>query len=217
MRPHNVLPSLRQKLSVIQVALLFLLTVLCGIGLASGIAQSIEHEEREIEDKIPKHLPIKVKVKNVEKVKNLKNAEWLRDVEIEVKNTGNKPIYYLRISLFFIDVEAWPGERYGFPLRYGRPELIDFAETLKPEDIPIKPGDSYTFRVPVTFVKGWEHFKKKESKSHPKKIGIDFHVLNYGDGTGFNTTGGLPVPSKSSVELRRYGRVPWLRAGKDGS
>jgi uncharacterized ubiquitin-like protein YukD len=50
-------------------------------------------QEREIDNQIPKHLPIKVTIKNLEKVKKLDNEEWMRDLEIEIKNTGEKPIY----------------------------------------------------------------------------------------------------------------------------
>jgi hypothetical protein len=60
-------------------------------------AQELEKEERQLEDAIPKHVPIKVKIKaEKEKAfKDLHNEKWLRDLEIEVTNTGTKPIYFL--------------------------------------------------------------------------------------------------------------------------
>lgn len=47
----------------------------CAVGIISGTAQGPQKEEREIQDKIPPHVPIKVKVKNEEKVKDLKNEK----------------------------------------------------------------------------------------------------------------------------------------------
>src|SRR5678815_3765021 len=40
---------------------------------------------------IPKHIPIKVKVKNIN------NDKWAHDLEVEVTNKSDKPIYYLSL------------------------------------------------------------------------------------------------------------------------
>lgn len=205
MHPQTRLASCRRKLTL-QLALLASLAALCGVGLVSGSAQSSK-EEREIVDKIPTHLPIKVKVRNLEKVKDLKNDQWMRDVEIEIKNTGTKPIYFLRLDIFFIDVERNPGEQIGYFFRYGRPELIDFAKRPTPEDVPIKPGETHVFKMPESYAKGWSNYKTREKKPHPKKVGLRFHELGFGDGTGFRTTGGLPVPNKSSCVEEKEGKT----------
>jgi hypothetical protein len=140
------------------------------------------------ENRVPKHLPIKVKVKNHN------NEKWYEDVEVEVTNTGDKPIYYLRLALFFVDVKVEGGMGIGFPLRYGRRELIQIENRATPEDVPIQPGETYVFKSISGLVKGWEGFRAKHNMRHPKKIGIRFEILNFGDNTGFVTTGGLPVP-----------------------
>jgi hypothetical protein len=173
----------------------------------SSTAQSTQKEEREIEDKVPKHLPLKIKVRNLEKVKDLKNDHWIRDVEIEAQNIGDKPIYYLRLSLFFIDVKTDSGTQIGNPLRYGRPELIDINNHATSEDVPIRPGETYIFKVPEGLVKGWEAYKSKNHKSNPKKVGIRFDLLNHGDGTGFITIDGLPVPKQRSACEEKKGAV----------
>jgi hypothetical protein len=175
--------------------------LLCGVGIVTSTAQSTQKEERELEDKIPKHLPIKVKVKN------LNNEKWARDVEVEVTNTGDKPIYHLSLSLFFVDVKMENGDQIGFPLRYGRPEMVDVNVRAIPEDVPIQPGETYVFKATKGLALGWEKFKTKHNKPHPKKVGLRFDALNFGDGTGFLTTGGLPVSnsqtSKSSCSEQR--------------
>jgi hypothetical protein len=174
---------------------------LCAVGIVSSTAQSTQKEERELEDRIPKHLPIKVKVKN------LNSEKWARDVEVEVTNTGDKPIYHLSLSLFFVDVKMENGDQIGFPLRYGRPEMVDVNVRAIPEDVPIKPGEAYVFKATKGLALGWEKFKTKHNKPHPKKVGLRFDALNFGDGTGFLTTGGLPVSnsqtSKSSCGEQR--------------
>ena len=210
----------RRQSTLAPFLLLALFGTLCVVGVVSGTGQSDRKEEREVQDKIPAHLPIKIKIKNAEKVKDLKNDGWIRDLELEVKNTGTKPIYYLRVSLFFVDVEFSPGERYGFALVYGRPELVDFAERITPQDVPLMPGETHVFRISESLVKGWNHHRARTNKPQPKKLGVDFHELNFGDGTGFATTGGLPVPNLPKSLPSRASRAAQPRvpsaAGKVG-
>lgn len=176
-----------RKAAGLQIALLAFFLILCGVCIVSSTAQTPENE-RELEDKIPKHLPIQVKVKN------LNNKKWTSDLEVEVKNTGGKPIYFLMFSLFFVDVKMENGDDIGFPFRYGRPELYIIENKASPEDVPIQPGETYVFKAPKSLADNWEKFRSKRNMSHPKKIGIRFRALNFGDGTGFRTTGGIPVP-----------------------
>jgi biopolymer transport protein ExbD len=72
--------------------IIFLASVLLMTGMfALSIAQSTE--ERELENTLPKHLPIKVKIKKEKEkaFKDLKNDKWLHELEIEVTNIGDKP------------------------------------------------------------------------------------------------------------------------------
>jgi hypothetical protein len=197
--PHQT-PTLTRtrSLPVFQIVLLVLFLLLCAVGIVSSTAQSPSQDniakpstqERELDDGIPKHLPIRVKVKN------LNSGKWTSDLEVEVTNTGNKPIYFLMFSLFFVDVKMENGTDIGFPLRYGRPELYSVENRPTPEDVPIQPGETVFIKAPEGLTKGWEKFRIKHEMPHPKKIGIRFHSLNFGDGTGFHTTGGLPLPKR---------------------
>src|SRR6266853_2267251 len=168
--------------------------------LTLGVAQSTE--ERELKDKTPTHVPIKIKIKaEKEKLfKDLTNEHWLRDLEIEVTNTGDKPIYYLSLTIELPEVISPSGSVIGFPLRYGRHDLMDFRNRATPEDVPIQPGETYVFKVPENMVKGWEGLK---SKQNPKKVELKFHVLHFGDGTGFHTTDGVPVLKKLSSNISK--------------
>jgi hypothetical protein len=167
-------------------------------GIMSGAAQAPPKEEREVEDRIPKHLPIKVKVKNEPKVKDLNNDDWLRDIEVEVTNTSNKPIYFMEISLHLLNVLTDSQKDTGYNLYYGRPELIDFGEAVRPDDVPLKPGETVTLKVPdiENEMVSWKHFRKEGTFRNPKKMYFKFILMNFGDGTGFFGPDGGPIPEK---------------------
>jgi len=180
------------------VLVVFVALLAAIFGIMSGSAQTPEKDEREVVDKIPKHLPIKIKVKKEkeEKVKDLKNEEWLGELEVEVTNTGTKPIYFLDIVLSLPDVFAPNGNNIGWVLSYGRIELIDFSEPLRPDDVPIKPGEVVVLSLPAARVGDWKRARAKGTLTNPKKIEFLFHQINFGDGTGFVGFGGSPIPNR---------------------
>ena len=189
---------------LITLTLLLLFPVLWyEFAPVSGLAQG-SAAERELEDKIPLHLPIKAKVKN------LQNKKWLDDLEIEVRNTGNKPIYYIKLALLLPGVKVG-ADSTGFPLWYGRWDLLDVTNHATAEDVPLKPGESYVFKLPERLVKGWQGHRSKSGQANPKRVVLIFNVLSFGDGTGFATTGGVPIParkvSQNSCEKERKGRA----------
>lgn len=155
---------------------------------------------RVLKDEIPKHLPIKVKIKNAD------SEKWLEDMELEVANMSDKPIYYMRFSFILTDVTI-SGKPVGFPLVYGRNELVDFTVTLNPDDVPIQPKATYTFGLTGKDLHALELFEKKHSLNRNiiKNIRLLFHKINFGDGTGFSTTGGLPFPQRQAKSPKRHG------------
>jgi hypothetical protein len=171
---------------------LILLSLVAVSGLSSGRAQSDEKGEREVEEKIPKHLPIKVKVRKPEKLKDASNEDWLGELEVEVTNTGAKPIYYLNISVSLPDVFAPNGHNFGYPLKYGRSELVAFDEPVRPDDVPLQPGEVVVLKVPAEQAELWRRGREKGDRANPRKIVFRFNYLNFGDGTGF--VGGKPIP-----------------------
>ena len=147
-------------------------------------------------DKIPKHLPIKIKVKKPEKLKDEKNEEWLGELEVEVTNTGTKPIYFLQIFIDLSDVFASNGLNIAFPIEYGRGELISLSEPVRSDDVPVLPGGVIVLKVPAVDVDGWNRGRAKGELTNPKKVEFFFHYINFGDGTGFVGTGGKPLPDR---------------------
>ena len=159
--------------------------------------QTLPKEERQVEDKIPKHVPLKVKLrKEKEKAfKDLDNAQWYRDFELEVTNTSDKPIYFLELWLTLPEVKSEHDVQIAFSLRYGRADFIQFETRPIGTDVPIRPGETYTFTIPETDQQGWRCFKAR-GNADPKKAAIKFIQLSFGDGTGFNGTDALPYPYK---------------------
>jgi hypothetical protein len=181
------------------IALVVFASLLAALfGIMSGAAQTPAKEEREVEDKIPKHLPIKIKIKKEkeEKVKDLKNEDWLGELEVEVTNTGTKPIYFLEIVLDMPDVFSPNGVQIATRLDYGRGELIALDEPLRSDDVPIKPGEVIVLSVPASIAETWKHVRAKGELTNPKKIEFFFYFINFGDGTGFVTRDGKPLPEK---------------------
>ena len=196
MNAHSFRTLLRRRnLAPLTFTLLFLLVAVCGL-VASGAQESSppEKEEREVVDKIPKHLPIKLKVRKPEKVKDLKNEEWLGELEVEVTNTGTKPIYYLLIVLDLPDVYASNGLNIAYPLEYGRGALISISEPVRPDDVPIKPGEVAVLSAPAVRVQNWKRARAKGTLTNPKRVEFFFQHINFGDGTGFVGTDGKPLP-----------------------
>jgi hypothetical protein len=161
--------------------------------------------ERKIAIGIPKHLPLKFEVKN------LNSDRWTYDLEIHVTNTSTKPIYYLD---FFLLVPGYKnpatGNKLGFLLRYGRTELISFAEPIRSDDVPIAPGETHTFKISEGLAKGWEEMSKREGRPEPKLLNIQFSSLNFGDGTGFET----PAAEPMDIHKRRRGGGAALRPSR---
>ena len=208
-----------KKLSHFILVLALLISLLCGVKLISSMAQkggqenisttdwkikrvgpkrqgqrNVEKEsvtsESVIEDQLPGHIPIKVELLN------LKKEGFFRNLEIKVTNTSNKPIYYLELSLLLPDVLSPNGNPIRFPIEYGRDELISFDEPIQSTDVPIRPGESVFFKIPEENLGPFERYasKKQLPLSEIKKVYLIFHLLNFGDKTGFSDTGGSPVP-----------------------
>ncbi|HEX8291366.1 MAG TPA: hypothetical protein VF570_06415, partial [Pyrinomonadaceae bacterium] len=194
MNTHRFRTMLRREMFIPATALI-LLSLVAVSGLSYGRAQSDGKGEREVEEKIPKHLPIKVKVRKPEKLKDASNEDWLGELEVEVTNTGAKPIYYLYISVFLPDVVAPTGHNFGFPLQYGRTRLVAFDEPVGPDDVPLLPGEVVVLKVPAEQAELWRRGREKGDRANPRKIEFIFSNINFGDGTGFVTSDGVPIPN----------------------
>lgn len=119
-------------------------------------------------------------------VRNLQNEHWMRDLEIEVKNISSKPIYRISLGLDLPDIGN-EASHYGLSLRYGEPSSRFATDPVKPDAIPIKPGETYVFRIPESLWKGFENYMARMNfpDSLTRRIIFRFDAVNFGDGTGY--------------------------------
>jgi hypothetical protein len=144
--------------------------------------------KRQLDDRVPAHLPIKVKIKkeNEECFQDLNNEHWPWDFVLEVKNTGDRPIYGLSLLWMLRDVRAPDGNPYGGTLNFGRPEFRTLpVETPKPEDVPIQPGEMYVFKLSKPSAGGLENFTKEDGVPPLTGVVVYFNFISFGDGTGW--------------------------------
>lgn len=122
----------------------------------------------------------------IKEIRNLQSADLLKDLEIEIKNISDKPIYYACIHLRFPDIELAPGRNYGFSLHYGDNRLAQLEERAGPQDSPINPGETYVFKVHEKIWKGFEAFKSRNRlpPSATSKIELVLLEVSFGNGTG---------------------------------
>jgi len=189
--PHRILFPAKQKLA---------LSAVVTIGLAFVWALSVPEASQaqglkpgkisDVVKLIPKHLPLKLEVKNLDK------ETWARDFALEVTNTSNKPIYFLEFWLVMPEVTSENGRKVGFTLRYGRMDFVHFNTMAAPADVPILPGETYVFHIPDELRQGWESQKLAENRPDPTAFELSFTQLSYGDGSGFNGSDAMPYPHK---------------------
>ncbi|HYJ86361.1 MAG TPA: hypothetical protein VEW46_09915 [Pyrinomonadaceae bacterium] len=186
------------RLTATGITILVLSTLSNFIGTASsqspeqepaapGIETVPPGQEKKLLSNIPSHLPLKVKIRN------LNSKRWVHDLEVEVTNTSERAIYFLGFGITLPEITGSSGHKIGFVLTYGRGQLIDFSTPIQSDDEPLQSGEKYIFKIPEGIAKGWDSLKEREGKPEPKRIHLIFQSLNFGDGTGFNDAGGTPV------------------------
>jgi hypothetical protein len=143
--------------------------------------------ERQLGIGVKSHIPIKIKAKNIN------NEDWAHDLEIEVTNRSDKPIYFLSFILVIQGLRAEDGKDFAFWIHYGRARLNDLSTPLENTDVPLLPNETCALKIPEATATGWEKTRAKKNYPQPKKVGLVFQVLNFGDGTGFVDSGGTYV------------------------
>ena len=136
--------------------------------------------ERTLKTREFKDMPLEVR-----KVKNLDSDTWHKDLEIEVKNIGGKPIYSILAYLEFPDKKVeHNGNVSGILMQFGEDKYIDITTVGNPQDPHLNPGDSYVFTIAEQYRKG---LKVQHERSPEAFRRLDFHfgVISFGDGTGF--------------------------------
>ena len=193
MKIFNIASSMDKRLWAIP-AIFGALLLLLRMASAPSSAQS--SGERVIDNLVPRHVPIKIKInENKERaLKDMNNDRWTSDLELEVTNTSEKPIYLLELWVAMPEIISENGYRVGFTLRYGRATFVDFDARPVPDDKPIEPKETYVFKIEEKDQQSWAAYKAKEHKGDPQRIEITFTQLSFGEGSGFNGSDAKPYP-----------------------
>lgn len=190
------------------ILLLFAFMVVAILLLKAPVTSStaLDQGERVFENTLPKNVPLKVIVKKEkeESFKDITNERWVRELELEITNTGDKPIYFLHMVLRMnvapgIEVVLEEMKReglLGLTVYYGRDGLGDLISKPRPEDVPIKPGETYTFTIHPGEVGGWEIAIRNRSHPQPTRVQLLFQSLSFGDGTGYFVNEPYPPPRR---------------------
>jgi hypothetical protein len=171
---------------------------------------------RLFENRVPEHLPIKVKLRREKerRFRDLENQNWVRDLELEVKNVGEKPIYFLFFYVVIPDAKI--GDKpQGLSIVYGRTELSDLNNEPTADDVPINPGETKVLMIEDAGLKSWDdQITRRMLPARVRGARLIIQDLIFGDGTGFKSTGGIPVKRdkkpNGGARLRsmdRYGGV----------
>jgi hypothetical protein len=194
------------KTLLLGFALFVVAIFLMNARLASSIVRG--QDERLFENTIPKDVPIKVKIKKEKEqsFKDLKNEKWVREFELEVTNAGDKPIYFLFLDMI-TDVKLG-GDPLVFSLVYGRADLGDIISKARSEDIPIKAGETYVFKIHPGQVPAWEQSVHEARHPQASRIRLKIESLSFGDGTGYFGNHPYPPAGKRQSALENHIQRP---------
>jgi hypothetical protein len=192
------MPSLKLIRLILAAAVcgsLILVLVLTFKPNTINVLAKTQQDERKLENEIPKHVPLRIKIRKEKEFKDTKSENWAHDFELEVTNTGEKPIYEFYLDLI-LDVKDSTGQNVSAPVYYGRAELGDHRVKATERDLPLKPGESCVLKIHPGQLGAWDIIRRKESRPHPRTIRIKFVTLSFGDGTGLMGPDATPVPRK---------------------
>jgi hypothetical protein len=134
--------------------------------------------ERTFKNREFKDIPLAVT-----KVSKLQSDTWYKDLEIEVKNISNKPIYFILAYLDFPDIPEPGDDVYGIALEFGKRGNIDYTRDADPLDPHLNPGDKFTFTIPEKLRTGLRA-QHEDTPELMKKLELHISVVSFGDGTG---------------------------------
>ena len=191
---------------LIKALLLGIFLFFAGLFLVKAPLTDARMQERVLQNNIKESVPIKVKIKKDKEnsFKDLKNGKWIGEFELELTNTGDKPIYFVYITLVS-DVE-YGGTSMVFPLQYGRSELGDIITRAEDNDIAIKPGETYVFTIHPGQIPAWENEVAKGTWPDATKLTVAPQMLSFGDGTGYFANTLYPPPGLEKKIREQLGK-----------
>jgi hypothetical protein len=137
---------------------------------------------------------VKIKREKEKKFRDLENDNWPGDLELEVKNIGDKPIYFLWFVIEIPEAKV-NGSHQVFSIVYGRFELADLNNRPNADDLPIRPGETKVLAIEEMSIRGWpEQIARGFVTARIHGVRLQFQNMSFGDGTGFFGGTGAPRP-----------------------
>ena len=149
----------------------------------------LQSEDRKLKKREFVNMPVRAR-----EVRNLQSDMWPNDLEIEVENVSDRPIYFLNVVLEFPDDPA-PNGTSGIVLKYGKLENMDISRIASAEDEHLDPGKSICLIVTEVYRKGLLA-KQKIAPDNFKRMELSFEIISFGDGTGFEAAQFLDLKKK---------------------
>jgi hypothetical protein len=190
-------PSALAKILALALSVVgFLMTASLRTSSSAAVFQ-----ERIFENKIPSHIPLKIKIKKEKEqsFKDLKNEKWLPEFELELTNTGDQPIYFVYI-IMGTNVKVDNGLEMVYPLTYGRAQLGDIVSKATSDDSPINSGETIVLQIGEAPY--WEKGVREGRWPQATKFTARIQVLSFGDGTGYFGTELYPPPDRPKAAAK---------------
>jgi hypothetical protein len=150
-----------------------------------------EKDKRELKTREFKDMPLKFHA-----IRNVDSETWYKDLQIEVKNVGTKPIYFILAYLEFPNHK--PGGRdTGVSLTFGDLKNWDIGDQADPQDQHLEPGQTYVFTIPEK-TRPWLGKQHERVPQEFKKLDFHIDIISFGDGTGFEI--GRPIDLRKTKQ-----------------
>ena len=180
-------------LVILSTASIFLIKGIYSLGSAQS--QESSSQERQFKTKEFKDMPLKV-----ESVANLQSERWNEDLQITVKNVSRKPIYFILAYIVFPEEIVADGF-VGIRLMFGKRENLRVRQIANEKDPHLDPDETHVFTIPEPFKRGFAGRTYKDFR-------LEFIVISFGDGTGFE--GSAPRDFRNDKTL-----IPEIPTGQE--
>ena len=180
---HESAISLTKRLLlliVFSIASIFLIKTIYALGPSQS--NNASAQERKIKVRTFKDMPV-----SLVEVRNLQSETWYKDLEIELKNVSDKPIYFFTASLELPDEYQASGVS-GVGLDWGDPKKLDDHQVAEPDAPHVDPGKTFVVTIPKMYMKGLRA-KQNLRPQVTMNLRLTFFKTYFGDGTGFEAEG----------------------------
>lgn len=143
-----------------------------------------EKNERKLRVLRMQRMPVAVTA-----IRNFQSETWYKDLEIEVKNVSDKPIYFLIAQLTFPDDNSDRSKIALLSLKFGLPKYFDISVVGNSLHPHLKPGETCVLSLHDYY---WDILRQREKRfpERLKSFVMSFGRFSFGDKTGFTSEKG---------------------------